>query len=680
MTVFLRILDEAVEQKAAALLDAAVHGGTRAFGVEPNAFGSIPGSPFAYWVSQRIRKVFDREPRFESNGRLAKGGMKTQADERFLRLQWELREDSDGWRPLCKGGAFGRFYADVHLVTDWWSNGKRPRAAYEYKAAGESWGGFGRNENFYFRPGLTWPRRTNGLSFRVMPKGCIFGDKGPAAFVESDDPAVLLSLCAIMNSRPFGYLLGVQLARTELAQSYEVGLIQQTPVPDLNRADRRTLATLARRAWMLTRRLDASVESSHAFVLPASILRREAGFDFVAMETDLVRIQREIDDMALDLYGIEGEDQIAIETWGRGVLTENPSGTEGDIELDEVADKESDVLADDANGLLSWAVGVAFGRFDIRLATGERALPPEPAPFELLPAKSPGMVPDGDPPFMPCQGVLVDDLGHGDDLTARVTAVYERVGGSAEEPDPRRRLAQEFFPAHIKRYSRSRRKAPIYWQLATPSSRYSVWLYIHAFTRDTLFRVQTDYGAAKLIHEQRQLAGLRAEAGPNPSGAQRKLIETQEVFVDELQAFVDEVKRVAPLWNPELDDGVIINFAPLWRLVPQCRAWQRELRATWEALANGDYNWAHLAMHLWPERVVPKCATDRSLAIAHGLEDTFWFEDENGKWKALDTPARPIEKLAAERTSPAVKAALKSLVEAPDPTGTARRSRNGKGR
>ena len=50
-------------------------------------------------------------------------------------------------------------------------------------------------------------------------------------------------------------------------------------------------------------------------------------------------------------------------------------------------------------GLLSWAVGVAFGRFDWRLATGERAAPPEPDPFDPLPAKSPGMLPDGAEPF-----------------------------------------------------------------------------------------------------------------------------------------------------------------------------------------------------------------------------------------------------------------------------------------
>jgi hypothetical protein len=271
-----------------------------------------------------------------------------------------------------------------------------------------------------------------------------------------------------------------------------------------------------------------------------------------------------------------------------------------------------------------------------------------------------------------------DDPGHNYDLVQRV--LHFMSSEAFDHDEIRRYIRSSFFIEHLRNYSKSARRAPVYWQLATSTTSYSVWLYIHAFTRDTLFRVQTDYVAPKLGHEQRQLEILRVEAGPNPNSAQRKVIEAQKLFVEELQDLLDEVKRVAPLWNPDLDDGVIINFAPLWRLVPQHRSWQKELRATWEALANGDYDWAHLAMHLWPERVVPRCATDRSLAIAHGLEDIFWFEDQNGKWKALDTPARPIEELVAGRTSPAVKAALKSLVEAPEPTGTARRSRNGKGR
>ena len=55
-------------------------------------------------------------------------------------------------------------------------------------------------------------------------------------------------------------------------------------------------------------------------------------------------------------------------------------------------------------------------------------------------------------------------------------------------------------------------------------------------------------------------------------------------------------------------------------------------------MVGGEFDWSHLSMRLWPERIVPKCATDRSLAIAHDLEDVFWFEDGDGKWQARPTP------------------------------------------
>ena len=69
-------------------------------------------------------------------------------------------------------------------------------------------------------------------------------------------------------------------------------------------------------------------------------------------------------------------------------------------ENDEEENGEFEVPAID--GLLSWAVGVAFGRFDWRLATGERQALPEPDPFDPLPRKSPGMLPDGTGPFCKC--------------------------------------------------------------------------------------------------------------------------------------------------------------------------------------------------------------------------------------------------------------------------------------
>ena len=310
------------------------------------------------------------------------------------------------------------------------------------------------------------------------------------------------------------------------------------------------------------------------------------------------------------------------------------------------------------------------------MLTGDDGLP-----IAVLPANY--------PLTFPTDGILVDDPGHQRDLVRGVRAVFEVVFDDANArwheaaellgtPDLRTWFAREFFESHIKRYSKSRRKAPIYWQFATASGLYSVWIYIHRATGDTLFRILNDFVGPKLDHEKAKLDALIQEAGANPSAAQRREIEHQESLVGELQALKSEVLRVAPLWKPDLDDGVILNFAPLWRLVPQNRGWQGECRKAWDKLQSGDYDWAHLAMHLWPERVVPKCIDDRSLAIAHGLEDVFWHEDDSGTWSKSQVADATVQKLIRERTSTSVKSALKDLLSAATPSATKGRKAQGR--
>lgn len=671
MTLFFRILEADVEEKAEAL-KGAVRGLGGIFEVAPSTFGQVPGSPFAYWLSERVRGAFASHPPFVRRFE-AWVGLQTNDDFRWLRLMWEQGGDPGSPTrlvPLAKGGRFSPFYADLTLGVRWGESGswiknwKLDQLRMGRITANNSkcW-----NESHYLRPGLTWPSRTNGLSFRVLPGGCIFGHKGPTAFVDGNSHTALLALCALMNSRCFGYLVSAQLARTELAQSYEVGLIQQTPVPELSASDVELFAQRARRAWSLNRSLDTTKETSHAFLLPPGLNEKVGGLDRGAIARELTAIQEEIDEAAFTLYGIGPQDRAAIDASAK-----RPTSSDHIIE-DGFDDEEDDAIEDDVlddagqDALTSWLVGVAFGRFDARLSTGERAIPPEPDPFDPLPSRSPGMWPEGDPQTRQ-PDILVDDEGHPEDLVAHVRAVAESIHVATPE-NLRSWLAKEFFPLHIRMYSKSRRKAPIYWQLATPSASYSAWLYIHAFSKDTLFRVQNDYAAPKLAHEERRLESLTKELRDKATTAQRKELAAQEGLVEELRTFVDEVKRAAPLWKPNLDDGVIINFAPLWRLVPQNKSWQKELKSTWDALCDGKYDWAHLAMHLWPERVVPKCAMDRSIAIAHGLEEVFWLEGADGKWSARKAPTRSIDELVKEWTSPAVKAALKSLLEAPVASG-----------
>jgi hypothetical protein len=702
-TVFIRAIEAPVDEKAGAIREAMATACRVRFDVDLATFGRIPRSPFAYWVSAGVSAAFSRFAPFEGEDRSALGGLKTLNDPRFVRLWWECSsETGDRWPALAKGGRFSPYYADVYLRVHWGAGG-RDISWYGYqRRPREGFGAASRGIEAYFRPGLTWPRRTNGLSFRVMPAGCIFADKGPAAFVKADGSQELLALCAVVNSAAFGALVAVQLARTELAQSFEVGLIQQTPVPSLKAEDANELSSRARRSWSLKRRLDTRAENSHAFLLPAllqtdgeSFVERAQGLGQVtaAAHAELDAIAEAIDDHAYRLYGISDVDRqrIAQGFDMQGEAEESPIDDDGDESEDDGEVAEVDATPMVAS-LLSWTLGVAFGRFDVRLSTGEREAPPEPEPFDPLPVCSPGMLtgdnglpvaapPRGYPLTFPLDGILVDDPGHPRDVVRAVRSVFESIFDDASArwheaaellgaPDLRSWFARDFFEPHIKRYSKSRRKAPIYWQLATASGSYSVWIYIHRATADTLFRVLNDFVGPKLDHEKAKLDGLTQEAGGNPSAAQRREIEQQETFVGELQALKTEVARVAPLWKPNLDDGVILNFAPLWRLVPQNRSWQGECKKAWDKLVAGDYDWAHVAMHLWPERVVPKCIDDRSLAIAHGLEDALWREDGAGTWRKRPVDDAALQLLINERTSSTVKAALNDLLSAQNPTNS----------
>lgn len=702
--VFLRVIEARVDEKAQVLraaVDSAA-AGVR-FEVELDDFLAVPKAPFSYWVDERLRRTFSEFPAFNNDQRVATVGLQSSNDFRFLRAWFEVCPGGP-YVPFAKGGPHAPYYSDLPLCVLWGESGDEIKAYAETTPGSKHWSRNIRSASLYFRPGLTWPIKNRfTLKPWPLPGGCAFSHVGPSAFVEGDEHERLLALHALMSSSLFTILV-----RIMAGWNFEAGVVQRVPVPDLQHSDEIPLSSLARRAWSLKRALDTRVETSHAFFLPALLqakgdalqARAQAWADLSAnRQQEVAEIQSEIDDRCFALYGIGPKDRRSIEA-GFGP-TEASDEDDEDNDEDDSSDDEVDAGPMVAS-LLSWTLGVAFGRFDLRLATGARPLPPEPDPFAPLPVCSPGMLtgddglplpapPSGHPLSFPTDGILVDDPGHPRDLVKAVRAVFDEVFDDANARwheaaeqvgarggDLRDWFARSFIGEHIKRYSKSRRKAPIYWQLATSSASYSVWVYIHRATPDTLFRVLNDFVSPKLDHEREKLDRMTRDAGPNPSRTDRDALAAQETFVAELQALRAEVARVAPLWKPDLDDGVILTFAPLWRLVPQERSWQTECRKAWDKLCAREYDWAHLAMHLWPEEVVPKCAKDRSLAIAHGLEEALWSEDDAGNWHPADVPDATLRTLIADRTSASVKAALKDLLSAPAPAGKAK-GRRGRG-
>ena len=65
----------------------------------------------------------------------------------------------------------------------------------------------------------------------------------------------------------------------------------------------------------------------------------------------------------------------------------------------------------------------------------------------------------------------------------------------------------------------------------------------------------------------------------------------------------------------------------------------------WKKLESGDYDWAHLAYSIWPNRVRDVCKSDRSIAIAHDLESLCELAAEPPKKKRS-------KKIALEETVP----------------------------
>jgi len=638
------------------------------FWVKQTEFNHIPGSPLAYWADSVIRRCFAKFPSLASLNAEVKQGLGTTDDFRFVRATWEVSPGSIGvqnrWSFYAKGGESNDFYSDIHLVVNWADKGKEV-----YAFNGIPFGGAGapiRNPSFYFKPGLTYTSYTNkGFSPRVLPSGCIFTTAGMAIFVS--DPLTMLSL---LNSRVIQLFL---LMITD-ERKWEVGYVSSIPITKLNTVDITRLSDMALRGWreaISSTFWDETQRYFNAIAGAARIssLRTEPErlkLDSQNSINKLQAIRREIDELALASYGLTSR-HIEFVNMRLGIETEeNP--------------EESNITA----SLVSLLVGIVFGRWDVRIAMDSSLAPRIPDPFDPLPVCPPGMLvsPDGlqakpnyiaseewlrarpnadtlppvrgvKKPTIPddsyplrisWDGILVDDSGFNgnqpnrDDIVRRIREVMDLIWkekahdieqeaceilGVSDLRDYFRRPAG-FFQDHLKRYSKSRRKAPIYWPLTTASGSYTIWLYYHRLTDQTLYAAVNKHIEPKIDETERSIArigeALKSASGRDVTRLTDQLHEAHS-FLNEIRDLREELLHIAALpFKPNLNDGVIINAAPFHKLF-RLRSWAKDTEDCWKKLEKGDYDWAHLAYTVWPERVRNACMKDRSIAIAHGLED-----------------------------------------------------------
>ena len=128
--------------------------------------------------------------------------------------------------------------------------------------------------------------------------------------------------------------------------------------------------------------------------------------------------------------------------------------------------------------------------------------------------------------------------------------------------------AAGFYTDHARRYSKGRRRAPLYTWIGTASGSFGVLLMAPAATSDTLFILRNEILSPRLARAERAAEAARSETGEKGTTATRAALAAAEALATELREFAAELDRVIPLWAPNVDDGVVVNTAPFFRLIP----------------------------------------------------------------------------------------------------------------
>ena len=347
-----------------------------------------------------------------------------------------------------------------------------------------------------------------------------------------------------------------------------------------------------------------------------------------AIATDYLRYQelvKENDDLWMDLANIDRESEF------RQTLNEYKSRRPYE-ELLSIDGASSQNIIDKkvmAQEIVQELVGMAFGRWDTAYAKREKQLPEFGDVFEALPfmpTVSLSEVPSGYGLQIPEDGILDNQADSPNSLVNRVRDVMQHIwGNQADELEYE--LCQligcknlqsyfesptGFFDYHFKRYTKSRRKAPIYWPLSSEDGTYTYWVYYPKLSKNTLPSL-----LIKLRSEDELLRSTINSAMATHDKAQESSLRSKQAQVEGMMEEINNI--LASGYEPNHDDGVPVTSAPMLKLVAH-RGWNNECKDNLEKLTKGEYDWSHLAMSMFPARVTQKTKKDWCLALTHGLE------------------------------------------------------------
>lgn len=204
---------------------------------DQTSFSKIPGSPIAYWVNDGLLSAFANGKSL-GNIALARNGMKTGENGRFVRLWWEVEVEkfnstandwkiasSSGakWFPYNKGGEFRKWYGNNDCIVNWQNEGDE---IFNHAKTDK------RNVQDYplelkFKPSVSWSLVTSGQPAFRYKENNLSDIAGMSFYTQKEDLIILLGFC---NSKITLEILKL-LAPTI---NFQAGDIGRLPIVDYN--------------------------------------------------------------------------------------------------------------------------------------------------------------------------------------------------------------------------------------------------------------------------------------------------------------------------------------------------------------------------------------------------------------------------------------------------------------
>lgn len=515
------------------------------YDVDQFNFSKIPGSPVAYWVSDRIVDAFSNISLYENS--VSPSQNVTGDNGRFVRKHWELDNrkigNRDSWIFYAKGGGYRKWWGNLDDVVNW-----TPQAREIYQYGDGKHASQIINREYWYKKGITWGLITSALpSFRVMPEGATY-DKGGSTIIV-DDSVYNFSL-GLLNTKIYKTIASMfnPTLNFQVKDVRSIPLILENKDVISNFVNKNI--TISKSDWDS---FETSWDFQHHPLLRKVSTIAEAFTQWQAECDDrfnqLKANEEELNRIFIDIYGLQDE------------LTP-------EVEDKDVTVRKAD-LQRDIKSFISYAVGCMFGRYSLDVdglayAGGEW----DASKYSTFAADKDNIIPICDDEYFEDDIVgrfvkFVEVVYGKDTLEENLNFIADALGANGQPKDViRNYFLNGFYKDHCKMYQ----KHPIYWMFDSGKKNgFKCLIYMHRYQPDTLARIRTDY-----VHEQQaryrtaieDFENRMANASTSERVKLNKQVNKLSDQAREIHEYEEKIHHLADqMISIDLDDGVKKNYA-----------------------------------------------------------------------------------------------------------------------